>query len=119
MLFHGRGEEDEGSQRERRGEREEGERDLNCSYKPTYAAMVTKAILELKEKKGSSRQSIMKYLQGNYKVNINRQCNCTALITSLTQVEAASATLLMNKALKKMTTDERLVAGGCGEEVRA
>ena len=38
--------------------------------KPTYAAMVTKAILELKEKKGSSRQSIMKYLQGNYKVNI-------------------------------------------------
>jgi len=61
--------------------------------KPTYAAMVTKAILELKEKKGSSRQSIMKYLQGNYKV------------------DAASATLLMNKALKKMTTDGRLVAG--------
>ena len=30
--------------------------------KPTYAAMVTKAILELKEKKGSSRQSIMKRL---------------------------------------------------------
>ena len=37
--------------------------------KPTYAAMVTNAILELKEKKGSSRQSIMTYLQGNYKVN--------------------------------------------------
>ena len=73
--------------------------------------MVTKAILELKEKKGSSHQSIMKYLQGNYKVNINRQCNCTALITSLPQVEAASATLLMNKALKKMTTDGRLLAG--------
>merc|ERR1719318_2327915 len=35
----------------------------------------------------------MKYLQGNYKV------------------EAASATLLLNKALKKMTTDGRLVAG--------
>merc|ERR1711925_7169 len=48
---------------------------------------------ELKEKKGSSRQSIMKYLQGNYKV------------------DAASSTLLMNKALKKMTTDGRLVAG--------
>eukprot|EP00090_Calanus_glacialis_P000427 TRINITY_DN10253_c0_g1_i8.p1 TRINITY_DN10253_c0_g1~~TRINITY_DN10253_c0_g1_i8.p1 ORF type:complete len:226 (+),score=105.18 TRINITY_DN10253_c0_g1_i8:57-734(+) len=61
--------------------------------KPTYSAMVTKAILELKEKKGSSRQSIMKYLQGNYKV------------------EAASAPLLMNKALKKMTTDGRLMAG--------
>ena len=41
----------------------------NKSDKPTYAAMVTKAIMELKEKKGSSRQSIMKYLQGNYKVN--------------------------------------------------
>ena len=33
------------------------------------------------------------------------------MITSLPQVEAASATLLMNKALKKMTTDGRLVAG--------
>jgi len=65
----------------------------NKSDKPTYAAMVTKAIMELKEKKGSSRQSIMKYLQGNYKV------------------DAASSTLLMNKALKKMTTDGRLVAG--------
>ena len=42
----------------------------NKTDKPTYAAMVTKAILELKEKKGSSRQSIMKYLQGNYKVKI-------------------------------------------------
>ena len=42
----------------------------NKTDKPTYVAMVTKAILELKEKKGSSRHSIMKYLQGNYKVNI-------------------------------------------------
>ena len=37
---------------------------------PTYAAMVTKSIMELKEKKGSSRQSIMKHLQGSMKVNI-------------------------------------------------
>ena len=37
---------------------------------PTYAAMVTKAIQDLKEKKGSSRQSIMKHLQGTMKVNI-------------------------------------------------
>ena len=37
---------------------------------PTYAAMVTTAIQELKEKKGSSRQSIMKHLQGSMKVNI-------------------------------------------------
>ena len=36
--------------------------------KPTYSAMVTKAIVELKEKKGSSRSSIMKYLIDNYKV---------------------------------------------------
>ena len=36
--------------------------------KLTYSAMITKAVLELKEKKGSSRQSIMKYLQGTYKV---------------------------------------------------
>jgi histone H1/5 len=38
------------------------------SGNPPYAIMVTKAIMELKEKKGSSRLSIMKYLQGNYKV---------------------------------------------------
>ena len=36
--------------------------------KLTYSAMITKAVLELKEKKGSSRQSIMKYLQSTYKV---------------------------------------------------
>ena len=36
--------------------------------KLTYSAMITKGVLELKEKKGSSRQSIMKYLQGTYKV---------------------------------------------------
>ena len=39
--------------------------------KLTYYAMVTKAILELKKKKGSSRQSIMKYLQGTYKVTMD------------------------------------------------
>jgi hypothetical protein len=40
----------------------------NKTDKPTYAAMVTKAILELKEKKGSSRQSIIPagQLQGKY-----------------------------------------------------
>ena len=37
---------------------------------PPYVTMVTKAIMEMKEKKGSSRQSIMKYLQGNYKVRM-------------------------------------------------
>ena len=42
--------------------------------KPTYSAMVTKAIVELKEKKGSSRSSIMKYLIANYKVNLGRNC---------------------------------------------
>ena len=40
--------------------------------KPTYSAMVTKAIVELKEKKGSSRSSIMKYLIANYKVILDR-----------------------------------------------
>ena len=41
---------------------------LKKVIKLTYSAMITKAVLELKEKKGSSRQSIMKYLQGTYKV---------------------------------------------------
>ena len=42
--------------------------------KPTYSAMVTKAIVELKEKKGSSRSSIMKYLIANYKVILDLDC---------------------------------------------
>merc|ERR1711892_225218 len=57
---------------------------------PTYAAMVTTAIQELKEKKGSSRQSIMKHLQGSMKVD---------------------NPLMVNKTIKKMITDGKLVAG--------
>ena len=41
------------------------------AIKLTYSAMITKAVLELKEKKGSSRQLIMKYLQGTYKVRMD------------------------------------------------
>ena len=37
--------------------------------KLTYSAMVTKAITNLKEKKGSSRHSIMQYISAEYKVN--------------------------------------------------
>ena len=37
---------------------------------PTYAAVVTKAIQELKEKKGSSRHSIMKHMQGSMEVGL-------------------------------------------------
>merc|ERR1711892_512537 len=57
---------------------------------PSYAAMVTKAIQELKEKKGSSRQSIMKHLQGSMKVD---------------------NPLMVNKTIKKMITDGKLTAG--------
>lgn len=37
--------------------------------KLTYSAMVTKAITNLKEKKGSSRHAIMQYISAEYKVD--------------------------------------------------
>merc|ERR1712198_785026 len=36
---------------------------------PPYAEMVVAAIKSLKERGGSSRQAILKYIQANYKVN--------------------------------------------------
>ncbi|CAN6644471.1 hypothetical protein TRVA0_020S01860 [Trichomonascus vanleenenianus] len=35
---------------------------------PTYKDMITDAILQLKERKGSSRQALKKYIQQNYKI---------------------------------------------------
>ena len=35
---------------------------------PTFAVMIAAAIAELKERKGSSRQAIEKYIAANYKV---------------------------------------------------
>ena len=35
---------------------------------PTFAVMIAAAIVELKERKGSSRQAIEKYIAANYKV---------------------------------------------------
>lgn len=40
---------------------------------PTYIEMVVAAIAALKERKGSSRQAILKYIQANYKVS--ESCN--------------------------------------------
>merc|ERR1719369_945002 len=45
----------------------------------------------MKEKKGSSRQAILKYMVNTYKVDAN--------------------TLMVNKAIKKMVEDGKLVAG--------
>ena len=38
---------------------------------PTYSVMIQAAIRELKERNGSSRQKITKYIQTNYKVGVN------------------------------------------------
>jgi histone H1/5 len=38
---------------------------------PKYSEMVVAAIAALKERKGSSRQAILKYIQANYKVGDN------------------------------------------------
>lgn len=42
-----------------------------ASSHPTYGDMIKRAINELKEKKGSSRAAILKYILANYKVGVN------------------------------------------------
>eukprot|EP00092_Neocalanus_flemingeri_P041037 GFUD01044683.1.p1 GENE.GFUD01044683.1~~GFUD01044683.1.p1 ORF type:complete len:248 (+),score=60.80 GFUD01044683.1:64-807(+) len=63
------------------------------SGNPPYSAMVTKAIIELKEKKGSSRHSILQYMLENF------------------EVEKSAAQPLLNRAIKKMSTAGKLVPG--------
>ena len=54
---------------------------------PTYAKMISSAILTLKDKTGSSRQAIAKFVCANYKV------------------DAAKAAAPLNRALKKGVED--------------
>merc|ERR550519_2279652 len=65
----------------------------NKTGNPTYAKMVTEAILGLNERKGSSRHAILKYMLAKYKV------------------DAAVAQPRLNKTLKKMVESGDLVAG--------
>merc|ERR1711970_1134979 len=57
----------------------------------TYANMITTSIMEMKEKNGSSRQAILKHIVSTYKIVPN--------------------TVMVNKAIKKMMEDGKLVAG--------
>merc|ERR1712141_695160 len=59
---------------------------------PPYAAMIKAAIKALKDKKGSSRQAILKYICANYKV------------------DAAKAGGRVRLALKKLVTSKAIVA---------
>merc|ERR1712002_407381 len=59
---------------------------------PPYAAMITTAIKKLGDKKGSSRQAILKYVVANNKV------------------DAAKAAVRVRLALKKMLSAKKLVA---------
>merc|ERR1711950_38138 len=59
---------------------------------PPYAAMVKAAVKALADKKGSSRQAILKYICANYKV------------------DAAKAVSRTRLALKKMVASKALVA---------
>merc|ERR1711862_952193 len=59
---------------------------------PTYAAMITAAVKGLAEKKGSSRQAILKYVVANNKV------------------DAAKAAVRVRLALKKMVAAKKLVS---------
>merc|ERR1739844_44054 len=63
------------------------------SDNPPYVKMVTNAITALKERKGSSRQAILKYVSSKYKVDV------------------AVAQRQLNRTLKKMTEKGELVAG--------
>merc|ERR1712006_27402 len=59
---------------------------------PPYAAMIKAAIKALGDKKGSSRQAILKYICANYKV------------------DAAKAGSRVRLALKKLVTSKAIVA---------
>merc|ERR1712050_35560 len=59
---------------------------------PPYASMITAAIKGLKDKKGSSRQAILKYIVANNKV------------------DAAKAGVRVKLALRKMVADKKIVA---------
>merc|ERR1719461_280576 len=61
---------------------------------PPYATMIGAAIKALKERNGSSRQAILKYVCANYKV------------------DAAKAQVRVRLALKKMAASKKVVAGG-------
>merc|ERR1719315_609614 len=60
---------------------------------PTYVKMVSTALSELKERRGSSRQAILKYMLAKYKVDV------------------AVAQPRLNKTLKKMIEMGEVVAG--------
>merc|ERR1712013_202719 len=60
-------------------------------FKMSYAAMIIEAIQQLKQKKGSSRQAIMKQIAGKENIVPN--------------------TLMITKTLKKMIEDGRIVPG--------
>ena len=60
-------------------------------FKMSYAAMITEAIQELKQKKGSSRQAIMKQIAGKENVVPNA--------------------LMITKTLKKLIEEGRIVPG--------
>merc|ERR1719315_579499 len=60
---------------------------------PPYVKMVTDAIMKLKERKGSSRQAILKYMLSKYKVDV------------------AVAQPRVNRTLKKLIEKGELIAG--------
>merc|ERR1712210_291453 len=62
---------------------------------PPFASMIATAIKALKERNGSSRQAILKYIVANNKIG-----------------DAAKAQVRIRVALKKMITAKKVVAGG-------
>ena len=62
---------------------------------PAFAVMIAAAVKALKERNGSSRQAILKYVLANYQAG-----------------EAAKAQVRVRMALKKLVEAKKLVAGG-------
>merc|ERR1712066_467404 len=65
---------------------------------PPYASMITAAIKALGDKKGSSRQAILKYVVANNKV------------------DAAKAAVRVRLALKKMIAAKKVAAAAAGKK---
>jgi hypothetical protein len=91
---------------------------------PKYAEMIVAAIAALKERTGSSRQAILKYINANYKVGSNASVHLKQALKrmviggSLVQVKGTGASgsfklkvkAVVKKAVKKPSTKKPVVA---------
>ena len=89
---------------------------------PTYHCMIASAISSLKERGGSSRQAILKYVSANYKVtercnlHLNRALKKGVADSSIIKVKGSyklAVAVKAKKAIKPKTPDEKDTEKSC------